>query len=169
MRRWDHGSAHSDKRLVVHGQSTTALAWTGLIVGARSVQGQPVALSGGNFLRSDQTALRITGERKLPQLVLRRRARWKSRGAASAAADLRRVLTIAGATIVETGLALPHAFAQFTSDGHLGTPGSSINCTLFLANSCMRQRCAAKRPDSRRAADARWPGECRESGNLAFP
>ncbi len=72
-----------------------------------------------NFLRSDQTALRIIGERKLPQLVLRRRARWKSRGAASAAADLRRVLTIAGATVVETGLALPRAFAQFTSDGQL--------------------------------------------------
>jgi len=119
VRRWDHGSAHSDKRSVVHGQSTTAQASTGLIVGARSVQGQPVALSGGNFLRSDQTALRIIGERKLPQLVLRRRARWTSRGAASAAADLRRVLTIAGATVVETGLALPRAFAQFTSDGQL--------------------------------------------------
>ncbi len=79
VRRWDHGSAHSDKRSVVHGQSTTAQASTSLIVGARSVHGQRVALSGGNFLRSDQTALRIIGERKLPQLVLRRRARWKSR------------------------------------------------------------------------------------------
>ena len=32
---------------------------------------------------------------------------------------LARVLTIAGATVVETGLALPRAFAQFTSDGQL--------------------------------------------------
>ncbi len=29
------------------------------------------------------------------------------------------MLTIAGATVVETGLALPRAFAQFTSDGQL--------------------------------------------------
>jgi chromate reductase, NAD(P)H dehydrogenase (quinone) len=43
-------------------------------------------------------------------------------GAAWAAADLRKVLTIAGATVTSTGLAVARAFAQFGPDGQLTDP-----------------------------------------------
>jgi chromate reductase, NAD(P)H dehydrogenase (quinone) len=55
------------------------------------------------------------------------------RGAASAAADLRRVLKIAGATVIETGLALPRAFAQFTDDGQLADPALEHQLHLVIA------------------------------------
>ncbi len=45
-----------------------------------------------------------------------------ARGAASAAADLRKILTIAGASLVGTGLAVPRVFAQFTPEGQLADP-----------------------------------------------
>jgi len=47
----------------------------------------------------------------------------RGQGAADAAADLRKILTIAGASVIGTGLAVPRAFAQFTSDGQLADPG----------------------------------------------
>lgn len=39
------------------------------------------------------------------------------RGAASAAADLRKLLTIVGASVADAGLAVPSAFTQFGPDG----------------------------------------------------
>ena len=44
-------------------------------------------------------------------------------GAAEAAADLRKVLAEAGASVVGAGLAVPRAFAQFTPGGRLADPG----------------------------------------------
>jgi chromate reductase, NAD(P)H dehydrogenase (quinone) len=44
-------------------------------------------------------------------------------GAAEAAADLRKVLAEAGASVIGAGLAVPRAFAQFTPDGQLTGPG----------------------------------------------
>lgn len=44
-------------------------------------------------------------------------------GAAWAAADLSKVLTVAGAKVVNTTLAVPRAFAQFGPDGQLADPG----------------------------------------------
>jgi chromate reductase len=46
----------------------------------------------------------------------------RARGAAGAAADLRKVLAIAGASVIPTRLAVPRAFAQFTPDGQLADP-----------------------------------------------
>jgi chromate reductase len=43
-------------------------------------------------------------------------------GAAWAAADLRKVLTIAGAKVASAALAVPRAFAQFGPDGQLADP-----------------------------------------------
>jgi chromate reductase, NAD(P)H dehydrogenase (quinone) len=47
----------------------------------------------------------------------------RGQGAADAAADLRKILTIAGASVIGIGLAVPRAFAQFTPDGQLADPG----------------------------------------------
>jgi chromate reductase len=44
------------------------------------------------------------------------------RGAAEAAADLRRVLSRAGADVLDVELAVPRAFAQFGPDGQLADP-----------------------------------------------
>jgi len=43
-------------------------------------------------------------------------------GAAEASADLRKVLTEAGASVAGVGLAVPRAFAQFTPEGQLADP-----------------------------------------------
>lgn len=43
-------------------------------------------------------------------------------GGASAATDLRKVLTAAGASVIDAGLAVPRVFAQFTPEGQLADP-----------------------------------------------
>ena len=43
-------------------------------------------------------------------------------GAAGAAADLRKVLAVGGASVIAPTLAVPRAFAQFTSEGQLADP-----------------------------------------------
>lgn len=47
----------------------------------------------------------------------------RAQGAADAAADLRKILTVAGASVIGAGLAVPRAFAQFTPEGQLADPG----------------------------------------------
>ena len=46
----------------------------------------------------------------------------RAAGGASAAADLRKVLTAAGASVIDAGLAVPRVFAQFTPEGQLADP-----------------------------------------------
>lgn len=46
----------------------------------------------------------------------------KSDGAAQAAADLRRVLAISGASVLGTEFAVPRVFAQFSPEGQLADP-----------------------------------------------
>lgn len=46
----------------------------------------------------------------------------RATGAARAAAELRTVLTAAGASVIGTGFAVPRAFTQFTPDGQLADP-----------------------------------------------
>ncbi len=45
-----------------------------------------------------------------------------ARGAAGAAADLRKVLTVAGASVIAPTVAVPRAFTQFTQEGQLADP-----------------------------------------------
>jgi chromate reductase, NAD(P)H dehydrogenase (quinone) len=47
----------------------------------------------------------------------------RAQGAADAAAELRKVLGIAGARVIGSGLSVPRAFSQFTPDGQLADPG----------------------------------------------
>ena len=52
------------------------------------------------------------------------------RGAAGAAADLRRVLTNTGASVIGSELAVPRAFTQFRHDGYLADPASTAQAAI---------------------------------------
>jgi len=69
-----------------------------------------------------------------------------ARGAASAAADLRRVLAVAGARVIDATLAVPRAFAQFTPEGQLADPQLRAHLravTEELTQTAVRHRQAA--------------------------
>jgi chromate reductase len=55
-------------------------------------------------------------------------------GAAEAAADLRKVLAEAGASVADAGLAVPRAFAQFTPGGRLADPGLEAQLRAVTAD-----------------------------------
>lgn len=79
----------------IPGQLKNALDWASRPQGAAVLQGKPAAV-----VSASPGAL----------------------GAAGAAADLRRVLAIAGASVIPPTLAVPRAFAQFTLEGQLADP-----------------------------------------------
>ena len=79
----------------IPGQLKNAVDWASRPHGAAALQGKPAAVIS---------------------------ASPGARGAASAAADLRRVLAVAGARVIDATLAVPRAFAQFTPDGQLANP-----------------------------------------------
>jgi chromate reductase, NAD(P)H dehydrogenase (quinone) len=79
----------------IPGQLKNALDWASRPYGAGALQGKPTAVIS---------------------------ASPSPRGAAGAAADLRRVLTSTGASVVGSGLAVPGVFAQFRQDGRLADP-----------------------------------------------
>jgi len=79
----------------IPGQLKNALDWASRPYGAGALQDKPVAVIS---------------------------ASPSPRGAAGAAADLRRILTNTGASVVGSGLAVPGAFGQFRRDGQLADP-----------------------------------------------
>ena len=79
----------------VPGQLKIALDWGSRRYGAGALQGKPAAVIS---------------------------ASPSPRGAAGAAADLRRILTSTGASVIGSGLAVPRVFAQFREDGRLADP-----------------------------------------------
>jgi chromate reductase, NAD(P)H dehydrogenase (quinone) len=79
----------------IPGQLKNALDWASRPRGAAVLQGKPTAVIS---------------------------ASPSARGATGAAADLRKVLTIAGASVITATVAVPRAFAQFTAEGQLADP-----------------------------------------------
>jgi chromate reductase, NAD(P)H dehydrogenase (quinone) len=79
----------------IPGQLKNALDWASRPRGTAALQGKPTAVIS---------------------------ASPGARGAGSAAADLRKILAIAGANVTATGLAVPRAFTQFRPDGQLADP-----------------------------------------------
>ena len=83
------------------GQLKNAMDWASRPYGAGALQGKPAAVIS---------------------------ASPSPRGAAGAAADLRRVLTNTGASVIGSELAVPRAFTQFRHDGYLAAPTSTASC-----------------------------------------
>jgi chromate reductase, NAD(P)H dehydrogenase (quinone) len=79
----------------VPGQLKNALDWASRPHGSPAVQGKPAAVISASPHRQ---------------------------GAAGAAADLRKILRIAGASVIGAGLSVPRAFTQFTPGGQLADP-----------------------------------------------
>jgi chromate reductase len=66
------------------------------------------------------------------------------RGAAWALADLRKVLTVIGADLTGTGLAVPQIHTQFTPDGRLADPALRDRITQLITD--LARRAATARP-----------------------
>lgn len=79
----------------IPGQLKNALDWASRPYGGGALQGKPAAVIS---------------------------ASPSPRGAAGAAADLRRILTSTGASVVGSGLAVPGVFTRFRQDGRLADP-----------------------------------------------
>jgi chromate reductase len=79
----------------IPGQLKNALDWASRPHGSAALQGKPAAVISASARRQ---------------------------GAAEAAADLRKVLQAAGASVIPAGLAVPRAHAQFTPGGQLADP-----------------------------------------------
>jgi chromate reductase, NAD(P)H dehydrogenase (quinone) len=90
----------------IPGQLKNALDWASRPRGAAVLQGKPAAVIS---------------------------ASTSARGAARAAADPRKVLTIAGASVITATLAVPRAFAQFTAERcHVrGTSPASVVASVY--------------------------------------
>jgi chromate reductase, NAD(P)H dehydrogenase (quinone) len=80
----------------IPGQLKNALDWASRPLGSAALRGKPTAVIS---------------------------ASPRAQGAAGAAAELRKILRIAGASVIGAGLAVPRAHAQFTPDGQLADPG----------------------------------------------
>lgn len=89
----------------VPGQLKNALDWASRPRGAAVLEGKPAAVISASS---------------------------SPRGGAGALADLRKILTIAGADVTETGLAVPHVHTRLTPAGQLTDPGLARRITGLL-------------------------------------
>ncbi len=89
----------------IPGQLKNAVDWTSRPHGSAVLQGKPAAVISASPRRD---------------------------GAASAAADLRKVLRAAGASVIPAGLSVPRAHVQFTPGGQLADPclGSQLRTVI---------------------------------------
>jgi NAD(P)H-dependent FMN reductase len=93
------------------------------------------SLRASSHSRALLTAIPAAGLRRAGRQARRHDQRQpRPRGGARALADLRKVLTVIGADLTATGLAVPQAHAQLTPGGRIADPALRDRITALISD-----------------------------------